>query len=289
LRLLPVLFALLLPRASPAVDHSHAKLDTTLAEFLTDGLVDYGALQASAQDPESAFRRYLLDLASEPPEAESTWSRDERLAYWINAYNAFTLKLIVDHYPTGMRWWAKTLPFIRKWIPANSILQIEGRWDRIMFDSVRGPITLNAIEHEILRPEFEDPRIHFAIVCASIGCPRLRSTAFHARQLGAELDDATTDFIADPAKVSFDGETGELRVSKIFDWFRTDFDRPPAGALPNPDTESYGKNAGVARWLAAHGPPKLRARIDRGPFRLEHLPYDWHLNEQPPAASPGER
>jgi len=93
----------------------------------------------------------------------------------------------------------------------------------------------------------------------------------------------------DPAKVSVDGETGELRVSKIFDWFRTDFDRPPAGDLPDPDTESYGKNAGVVRWLAAYGPPRLRARIDRGPFRLEHLPYDWHLNEQPPAASPGER
>jgi len=278
----PVLvpLALLLADPASAIDPAHALFDSTLASFVRDGLVDYERLQDAARDPASAFRRYLDELAA-PAGADSAWSRDERLAYWINAYNAFTLKLVTDHWPIATRWWVKAFVFPRKWMPANSILQIPGRWDEIEFDSVRGPITLDAIEHGILRAELEETRIHFAIVCASIGCPRLASRAFRADSVERQLEETTAAFAADPEKVRLDPDTGELRVSKIFDWFREDFDRPLPPGRDAPPTGAWEEDAGVARWLAAYGPPPVRERIVRGPTSLSHLSWDWRLNEQP--------
>jgi hypothetical protein len=269
--------------AAPAAefDHAHSLLDSTLATFVRDGRVSYATLQEDAQDAASPFRRYLQQLAAGSAGAESGWTRDERLAYWINAYNAFTLKLIVDHYPIGTRWWVSVLFFTKRWMPSDSILQIPGRWDSITFDSVRGPITLGAIEHEILRPEFEDPRIHFAIVCASIGCPVLAARAFRADRVHEQLDEATTRFVGDPAKVSLDPDTDELRVSKIFDWFREDFDRPLPAGRDAVSTDAWCEESGVARWLSAYGPPSLSARFDREPAALAHLGYDWRLNDVP--------
>lgn len=260
-----------------AVDHSHILLDRALAEFVENGLVDYAGLQRSAANVDSDFSRYLEELADG---SEENWSEDQRLAYWINAYNVFTLRLIIDHYPIRTRWYMKVLPVFRWFLPTNSILMIKGRWDAIKFESVRGPITLGDIEHEILRPEFHDARIHFAIVCGSIGCPDLRSVAFHADSVQGELDETTRDFFANPEKVHIDPD-GDLQLSKILEWFREDFDQPPARETSRDTSfEKYGDDAGVARWLAVYGPSRLKERIRKGPFEFGHLGYDWSLNEQ---------
>jgi hypothetical protein len=266
------------------VDHTHQRLDRVLAAHVSDGLVDYAALVDEAADPTSDFALYLDELASGGAADEATWSREQQLAYWINAYNAFTLELIVNDYPIDAAWYMWVFPFMRLFLPSNSILMIGGRWDDKTFESVRGPITLGAIEHEILRAEIDDPRIHFAIVCASIGCPDLRDRAYHPSAVHEELDAAARGFIGDRKHVRVEDD-GELRVSKIFSWFREDFDVPPpvAGDRDLPDVEAYGEDAGVARWLAAYGSEALRARITAGPPSIEHLGYDWSLNEQPPA------
>jgi hypothetical protein len=260
---------------------SPALLDRTLSEFVHDGLVDYRALKVAAADPESAFSRYLSELARGSREEEMRWSRDERLAYWINAYNAFTLKLIVDHYPIKARWYMNVFFPLRLFLPTNSILMIDGRWDRITFETARGPVTLGEIEHEILRPEFNDPRIHFAIVCASLSCPKLGSRAFRADHVQAELDHAAEAFVRDSTKVRVQGD--DLEVSRIFKWFRSDFDDPVAAGPDAQATvgERYDRDSGVVRWLWVFGAEELRARIARGPGRLRHLRYDWTLNELP--------
>lgn len=281
---LVVTFLLLLVGVSARseVDHSHARFDEVLERHVSGGLVDYRALKRADADTASAFSVYLRQLAGGPGETDSTWTRAERLAYWINAYNAFTLKLIVNDYPIDAAWYMWVFPFVRFFVPANSILMIGGRWDDKTFDSVRGAITLDTIEHEILRGEIGDARIHFAIVCASLGCPDLRSRAYHSTAIDDELEQATRDFMRDPEHVRVDAD-GHLDVSKIFEWFREDFDAPvPGGAdVFAIDTDGYGEDAGVARWVAAYGSEEIRLRVAAGPFSLGHLGYDWSLNEQP--------
>lgn len=261
------------------VDHSHARFDSVLDAFVRDGLVDYAALQATVADGQDDFTAYLAELAEGD---ESTWSDDEKLAYWINAYNAFTLKLIIDHYPIGTRWFVDLLPFLRIWLPANSILQIPGRWTDVTFDSVRGAITLDAIEHQILRPEFADPRIHAAIVCASIGCPVLRDEAYAGDRVDAQLDDQFAGFLSSGRGAELDADDARIEISKVFDWFREDWDvAPPADRPRLPAPERFGDDAGPLRWIHAYAPPPMRERLDSGDWDVGHLDWDWHLNEVP--------
>ena len=264
-----------LPEAR-AVDHSYEALDRVLDAHVFDGRVDYASLQVEYADEGSDFRRALRELGEGD---EDDWSPDERLAYWINAYNAFTLQLIVDHYPIESRWYVKLLPFLRGALPENSILQIPGRWDAITFESVRGPTTLGAIEHEILRPEMKDPRIHFAIVCASIGCPRLPAAAFRPETVQEALDEVTRGFVHDPRQVRLEG-ADELEISKIFHWFREDFAAPPARAgSPDVSFERYGNHSGTVAWIDAYGPEPVRKALRGETLRIGSVPYDWRLND----------
>ncbi len=278
------------PRAW-GVDHEYRAFDEVLSVHVTDGWVDYAALARELASPSSRFAATLAELADGSVEDEAGWTSAQREAYWINAYNAFTLKLIVDHHPIGARWYMNVFPFLRLFIPTNSILMIPGRWDTITFDSVRGPITLDAIEHTILRPEFVDPRIHFAIVCASVGCPALRSHAYHAATLDEELNRAATDFIRNPSQVTLSDDRGEVEISRIFAWFREDFDVPPplapasgwTGVLARLGDEAgadvYGRERGVVRWLAAYGDDALQEALATTVDAVSHRGYDWSLND----------
>lgn len=149
-------------------DHSH--WTDLLQKYVSDkGQVDYKAIKANA----SELRIYLDRLAGHRP--DRSWSRAEKLTYWINAYNAFTVKLIIDKYPV------------------KSIKDIKSPWDIRFIELGDKTFTLNHIEHKILR-KMDEPRIHFAIVCASVSCPKLLNTAFEAAQLETQLSVATRDF-----------------------------------------------------------------------------------------------
>jgi hypothetical protein len=259
------------------VDHTHVRLDRILSERVHDGRVDYAALRSDAGIPTGDLARYLDELAEGD---ESEWGEKERLAYWINAYNAFTLKLIVDHYPIEARWYVKVLPFLKAFLPANSILQIPGRWTEITFASVRGPITLDAIEHEILRPEFEDPRIHAAIVCASIGCPVLRDEAYVGDAIDAQLDEQFRDFVSNGRGMVLDTEGRKIEISKVFDWFREDFDVDPPDDRPRlPGSDRFDEDQGPIRWVYAYASPPVRVALEGGKWDVEHLHWDWRLND----------
>jgi len=148
----------------------------------------------------TVLKSYLAVLSEKIP--DDTWSKSEKLAYWINAYNAFTVKLIVDRYPI------------------NSIKDIESPWDFRFIKLEEKWYTLNDIEHKILR-KMNDPRIHFGIVCASFSCPKLQDKAFIASTINTQLDDATKEFLADPIRNKL--SENSMQLSKIFKWFAKDF------------------------------------------------------------------
>ena len=227
-----------------AVDHSI--FDGLLARYVEDGLVDYqGWRENSAED----WQRYLDILRDTDP-----WnlaSDNERLAFWINAYNAFTIEGVLKRYPLKtIRPTVLGIP--NPWFWYEKVYRVNGT-----------PYTLDAIEHKILRKEFREPRIHFAIVCASLGCPKLGKSAFTGANVQKMLDTATQTFMRDPEKVRFDSRTNTLWLSSIFNWFADDF-REDAGSV-----EKF-----VGRYL-----PEI-TKIGSQKLNIDYLDYDWNLNSQ---------
>ncbi|MBV6646209.1 MAG: DUF547 domain-containing protein [Cyclobacteriaceae bacterium] len=187
---------------------SHAQFDQLLAKFVDDeGRVDYQELAQNRAD----LQAYLQLLQDNAPNDES-WSRDEKLAYWINAYNAFTLELILRHYPISS---------IKDIGGAIQIPFVNSPWD-IKFIEIGGKkYDLNNIEHQILRKLFDEPRIHFAINCASFSCPKLRKEAYSAKKIEEQLQSQAVAFINDPDRNIITEE--KMQISKIFRWFKGDF------------------------------------------------------------------
>lgn len=183
----------------------HGEWDALVKKHVSkNGMVDYqGFLKDKKQ-----LQVYLDKLSANRP--TSKWSKNEKMAFWINAYNAFTVKLIVDHYPV------KSIKDIKKGIPfVNSV------WDIAFIPMGKEKIDLNYIEHTILRKEFKDPRIHAAINCASFSCPLLRNEAYTAVRLDEQLNDAMRRFVNDSQRNQLD--KSNIKISKIFSWFAGDF------------------------------------------------------------------
>lgn len=227
----------------------HEPFSAILARRVRDGTVDYAGLK---QTESAELSNYLAALSATSPHCYQGWSRPDRFAFWINAYNAFTLRLILDHYP---------IDSIRSigWIPGGAFRQ-----PFIALPALRkDPISLNTIEHEILRPEFRDARVHFAIVCASKSCPTLRSEAYRGAQLEQQLDEQARRFLAEPTKNRFDGNTRILKLSAIFNWFHEDFERD-AGS--------------IAAFVTRFAPTPMAAVARAADVRIEYLDYDWSLN-----------
>ena len=162
-----------------------------------DGNVNYKGFK---QDW-SSLKRFIQTLSTQTPYEH--WSKEQVLCYWINAYNALTIDLILRHYPV------------------ESIKDIRNPWKQALWTLGDKTYDLDTIEHEILR-KMQEPRIHFAIVCASYSCPKLKNSAFTPDQLNDQLQQATTDFINDPKRNEL--SENSLEISKIFKWFRNDFE-----------------------------------------------------------------
>ena len=228
------------PLRADDVTVDHHLYQELLARHLQDGRVDYDGLKQN----EAQLDRYLDLLAAVDPQALSD---RERFAFYVNAYNAWTLKLILTHYP-GIDSIKDIGPFWKSpW--KMEIARIDG-----------GLLTLDEIEHDILRAQYRDPRVHFAVNCASLGCPPLRDTPFTGQELEEQLERATRDFINDPRRYQLDGDV--LHVSRIFKWFSDDFDNDPI--------------AFFRRYAEGDLKAQLEARgADLG---VAYLDYDWSLN-----------
>ena len=226
---------------------THELWDLLVRKHVTpEGLADYkGFLRDSAD-----LNAYLNLLQQHHPN-ERSWNREERLAYWINAYNAFTVKLIIDHYPLkGIKEIKNGIPFV------NTV------WD-IRFIRIEDRVyDLNNIEHGILRAKFDEPRIHFAINCASLSCPKLRNEAYKAGKLNAQLDEQTRDFLSDTTRNIIQAE--HLRISRIFLWFGGDFK----------------KDGSLIDFINRFS--DVEVRPDAG---IDYLNYNWNLNDLPSGSS----
>lgn len=226
--------------AGPVDNSIYAEL---LGKYVKDGRVDYAGFKRE----EAKLDAYLEILKSIDP---GKLSRDERMAYYINVYNAFTIKLILREYPD-----------------LESIKDIGGIFSspwKIKFININGQeYHLDNIEHDILRPEFKDPRVHFAVNCASIGCPELINVPYEGATLDARLSANTAAHINDPAKTRLEGE--KLYVNKIFKWFSEDF-------------EEEGVPVFVKKFAEGDLKTRLDA-LDNDDIRLKYLDYDWSLND----------
>jgi hypothetical protein len=230
-----------------ALDHSHAVLDGVLGKYASSSGVNYAGLKKDA----AALNTYLDTLAAVPESEFKGFTRDQQMAMLINLYNAATLKLVIDHYPV------KSI----KDISASS----GGPWKQPVVRLFGKKQTLDYLENDLLRPKYKDPRIHFAINCASIGCPELRSDAFQASRLDSQLDEQTRKFLKDGSKNRLDAKTKTLHLSPIFDWFKDDF---------------TGRSGSVEKFIAPFMSGGDRAVVEKGGLTIKSTAYSWSLNKQ---------
>jgi hypothetical protein len=235
------------PAPTPGVDHS--TWDTLLREHVKEGLVDYDAFARSKE-----FQAYLDRLASADLEG---LSRDQRLAFWINVYNAFTIEQINAH---------DERESIRNINKTLGLLPLKGPWSEKMVRAAGRTLSLDDVEHGIIRKEFDEPRIHFALVCAALGCPPLRSEAYVAERLETQLDNQARVFLLEsPEKNRVDLEKRTVWVSPILVWYKEDFG---------------GSDEALGRYLARYWPEgPERQLLLSGDFELRETEYDWALNK----------
>jgi hypothetical protein len=256
---------------SKEFDHSHLKFDLLLKKYVCDGWVDYKGIISDKK----LFYEYVNAIGNVEAPLYKNWTREQRLAFWINAYNAFTIQAIMERYPIKER------SLIGLFFPKNSILQISGIWSRLKFKAVGQYLTLGHIEHDILRKSFNEPRIHFAIVCASRSCPDLRVETYRADILEIQLNDQTLKFINNSQKgVRWDTGKQVLYISKIFKWFKKDFKKK--NNTTNLSIESPMLNKPVIRFIDSYiNDESLKDIIDGDKhIKVSYLHYDWRLNDQ---------
>jgi len=223
----------------PTFDHS--RFDAILHRHVSPGgWVEYEGLKEDAGELDG----YIAALARAKPD---DLGRDERLALLLNAYNAFTLRLILDHLPIASI----------KDIPA------EERWDAKRWNFAGVTYSLNQIEHELIRPKFAEPRVHFVLVCAAVGCPPLRGEAYTGEQLEAQLTDQSVYIHSHPRWIRVHAETNEVELTSLYDWYGSDFTQAAPTVLE----------------FAARYSPDVDAMLRSGATpKVKFLDYSWALN-----------
>jgi hypothetical protein len=232
---LTVLVALTVSGSAFAEDViSHKPFDQLLKKYTDNGLVDYAGLKANTKDLEK-FNGYVAAIGS----AKVEGSRDAKLAFYLNAYNATVIKAVIDRYPL------------------ESVMKVDGFFNKITHNVAGQPMTLDHLENKIVRPEFNDARIHFGLVCAATSCPPLRNKAFTEANVQKMLEENTQTFITQRTRV----EGNTVKASKLFEWFADDF---------------KANEGSVAKYLAKYL-PTYAATLNANPTFVFYE-YRWDLN-----------
>ncbi len=236
------------PGAKP---FDHREFDALLRKHVDkQGRVDYPGLMADRQK----LKSYLSELAS--ADWKKMRNRSERFAFWINAYNACCLERVLATLPADKSKWKD-----------YSVRDVSRFFKKKAFKVSGQEMSLDNIEHDILRPQFSDARVHFSIVCASGGCPQLLAEAFVPDKLEAQLRFAAEAFINNPDKVKFDLAKKQMQISKIFNWFSGDFQK---------------ESGTVQKFISQHvTDKKLAESLRTQKWGTDHLDYSWKLNRQP--------
>ncbi len=219
-------------------------------------MVNYQQLQANRQK----LDRFNQSLARVNSENYNSWSDREKLAFLINAYNSFTLQSIIDQNPLK-----------------KSIRDIPGVWRRRKFAIAELEKTLDNIEHDIIRKDFNEPRIHMALVCAAMSCPILRNEAYTSEKLDVQLDDQTKKFITSDRGFKIDRKQKIVYLSSIFKWYGQDW--IASYGIENKFTGSKKEKA-VLNFISQYLNPQDRQYLEEGQYKISYLNYDWSLNKQ---------
>jgi hypothetical protein len=249
----------------PAVDPLHRDLDGVLDLYVRDGLVYYRALRQER----ARLDRYLQTIAGVSSAEEAGWSHERRLAFWINAYNAFVLQLVIDHYPIKGR---------SSQYPPGSIRQVPGAFDKRQFRAAGRQVTLDGLERDVLAP-FADPRATLALGRGALGSGRLRSEAFTAERLDSQLEASAAEVVTRRELAYVDRQNDTLSVSPLFSWREAGFVERYAKAAP----PVFATRSPLERAVVALIHPRLvRSELDfldENTFRMVFHEFDWRLNE----------
>jgi hypothetical protein len=257
-----VLWGAMPPPGVEAQGPTLSAFDEVLDQYVRDGLVYYAALRQERR----SLDQFMQSLAG-APEAFQAWSRDRRLAYWINGYNALVLGTVIDHYPVR----GTSSEF-----PANSVMQIPGMFTGREHAIAGRRMTLQAIEDEIAG--FGDPRALLALGRGAVGSPRLRSEAFRDNRLKEQLEAVVADFATTPRHVRLDRSGAEVRVNAMVGW-RSDQFSVAAGEDDGADTGRSPIERAIVALISPALFPNERAFLAENTYRLQYLDFDWQLND----------
>ena len=221
-------------------DHHYKNYGLILNDHVDNGRVDYGKLKTNS----NALNLVLVEFAAVSSEQFRGWDQNKQLAYLINLYNAATLDLIIDNYPLA------------------SIKDLDQPWDKKIVNLHGNSISLNHLEHEIIRKSYKEPRIHFALVCAAKGCPVLITDPYTGNKLDSQLEASTKVFLSESDKNKIDDANKVIIVSPIFEWFAVDFEEQ-SGSVVAFLAPYYSKN-----------PADLKS------YQIKYTNYDWSLNDK---------
>lgn len=243
--------------AVAAREPNYDAYSNTLSTYVNEqGLVDYLALQNNRQTLD-AFNASLWLVAEA---TYDSWTEADQIAFWVNAYNSLTLKSIIDEDPLK-----------------DSIRKMPGVWNSNRHPILQQRKTLGNIEHKVLRVDFNEPRIHMALVCAAISCPYLRTEPYTGEQLDAQLDEQTRTFLSIPNNFRIDAEDDTVYLSSIFKWFGKDW-------IPTYGTDEFisgsEKERAVLNFISGYLSEEDKTYLQTGDYRVRYTNYDWALNIQ---------
>lgn len=241
MKVLLCLFILAMLPAHGALDPSHQAFTAVLEKVVKGDSVDYESLK---EDPD-ALGSYLVSLSEVPEEDFKQWDDSKQIAFLINLYNASTLKLIVDSYPV------------------KSIKDIRSPWGQNRVKVFGKAVSLDHVENNLLRENHQEPRIHFALNCASIGCPPLRAEAYTGENLESQLTSQTRSFLSNEKFTRYDPATNVLVLSPIFKWFEKDF---------------LAKSESILKFVTPYLPETAAKALKAGNTSVQYGEYDWSLN-----------
>ena len=249
-----LLLLVLLPRVLSAQSVDGSGFTAVLRAHATEGGVNYAALKADR----ARLDGFVAKVAAVTQAQFDGWPRSEQIAYLINAYNAIVLQSVINEYPIKRS--LSPAALVR---PANSVWQIGGFFSEKQHRVAGRQLTLDDIEHKLLRAQLKERRIHVALVCAARSCPPLRAGAYTADSLDTQLDDQARKFLADAARNQFDRSRATVRLSEIFKWFAEDF----------------GGEKGVIAFASRYVDPVTAQWLQGGKYRVSYFDYDWNLND----------
>jgi len=247
-----------------AADTLHKPLDQILDVDVRDGYVYYRALRSDR----ARLDRYVASL-NVPAATYQSWSREQQMAFWVNAYNAFVLETVIDHYPINGS---------SKEYPVNSVRQVPGAFERIKHRAAGQSLTLDEIEKKIL-PPFKEPRLYLALGRGAVGSGRLRSEAYTGELLKQQLDSIQKEFTSEQTMIRVDRGANQISVTPIISWHDAEF----IAAYDPGATGAMAQRSPVERAIVAFVTPHLlpleKELVQKNEFKVAYHPFDWRLND----------